>query len=142
MLFRKKESKIKLFFFNQTSYFLVGLVLLALISYPLSKKIFQNYQLNNEVKNLNEEIKKMESHNQELKNLIGYLDSKSFTEEEARLSLNLKKSGEEVVVIKNNNEEAKDLPAVTAQTKYALTPGKKEPLPRRWWNYFFNRSVF
>lgn len=137
MIFRKKKNNIKLIFFNQITFFVIGFILLAVIAYPLSKKLFKKYQLNKEVAELNEEIKKMESHNQDLKNLITYLDSKSFAEEEARLSLNLKKNGEEVVVIKKGNENNAIKTEEIGLGGNKEESEKKETNPVRWWKYFF-----
>lgn len=142
MNFKRKESKLKKIFMSQSIFFIVGILLLAGISYPLSKKIFQNYRLNKEVEELNQEIKKMESHNKELKGLISYLDSKSFTEEDARLNLNLKKPGEEVVVIKKSGDSEPDNSPSLAVAKYEKENNvKKEPNPVLWWRYFFKVNL-
>ncbi|MFH1662176.1 MAG: septum formation initiator family protein [Candidatus Falkowbacteria bacterium] len=119
--------------FNQKTMALAGLIIIALISIPLSKNIKQEYKIDNEIKELEEEIAELEGKGSNLKKMISYLESDQFIEEKARLDLGLKKEGEEVAVIDfkktestgNTNIENKNL------------DNKKNNM-LRWWIYFFN----
>ncbi len=103
-MFRNKEKKrFEKMIFSQITYFVIGFFVIMLIVFPLSKKITRQYGLNKEISELNAEVKKLEGKNDVLKQMIGYLGSDQFAEEEARINLNLKKEGEEVVVIKNSS---------------------------------------
>ena len=79
-------------------------MIIIAISYPLSKNISQQYKINDEIKDLQKEINNLESDNDDLSKLIKFLESDQFADRQARLNLNLKKEGEEVVVIKNMDE--------------------------------------
>ena len=62
--------------------------------------------------------------------MIDYLNSDQSLEEEARLNLNLKKSGEQVIVI--NDIENK------ATTTSSIVPSKNKNNLAKWRDYFFN----
>jgi cell division protein FtsB len=76
------------------------LIIIILISIPLAKNLTKKRSVNLEIKELEEEINRLESSSENLKGLIDYLESDQFVEEQARLKLGLKKPGEEAVVIK------------------------------------------
>ena len=115
---------------------LIGLGLVVLISFPLAKNVSKRYHLSKEIKELDKEIAEFESKNKDLKQLITYLESEQFVEEKARLNLGLKKEGEKVVEIKDDN----------STTTASLREGEQADLGifsnlRQWWNYFFNRNL-
>lgn len=131
-MIRKKEKGKIFFWLRHGMYFLVGFFILVLLFFPLFNKISKKNNLNNEIKDLNAEIERLEGGNKKLKNMVAFLESDEFTEEEARLNLNLKKEGEEVVVIKTRNEEKQGTHLVKN-----LEINKKNNI-KNWLNYFFN----
>ena len=112
---------------------LIGLGLVVLISFPLAKNVSKRYHLSKEIKELDKEIAEFESKNKDLKELITYLESEQFVEEKARLNLGLKKEGEKVAEIKDDN-------FATTASLLAENQGNLGTFfnLRRWWNYFFN----
>jgi cell division protein FtsB len=139
MIRNKEKKSLEKIFFNQITYFVVGFFVILLIAYPLSKKITRQYGLNKEISELSVEANELEGKNKDLKQLIGYLGSDQFAEEEARINLNLKKEGEEVVVIKDGSGVNSVNSAEKNQTtdQISLTD-RKVPNPLKWWLYFFN----
>jgi cell division protein FtsB len=137
----KKPGIVQKIFFNQISFALLGLIVLGAIGYPLAKNVGKRYDVNNEIKELETEIGGIENKNLELKNLIDYLDSDQFAEEQARLNLNYRQEGEEVVVIENgqqpqNNAAGANITSysISGMDKTAPPPVKNNPV--RWWEYF------
>jgi cell division protein FtsB len=136
-MIRKKEKILEKIFFNQIAYFVIGFFVIILIAFPLSRKITRQYGLNKEISELNAELAGLEGKNNVFKQMIGYLESDQFAEEEARLSLNLKKEGEEVVVIKDaagrnpTDSAERDDPVPMAHSAKVQNPFK-------WWVHFFN----
>lgn len=100
-----KKSALSKLLSHPGSLTISGLIILVLISIPLYKNIKKQISINNEIGTLKNEIKNLEGKNTELKGLISYLNSDEFAEEQARLNLNYKKKGEQVLVIKNKGEE-------------------------------------
>lgn len=134
---RNENSRIKNIVFGQAAYFFIGAAVLVLVAYPLFKKASQQYGLNKEIGELNREISELEGKSRELRGIISYLESDEFAEETARLNLNLKKEGEEVVVITGRDNGSS--PDRSGWNKDNLTKEKKDiPNPLKWWYYFFN----
>ncbi len=109
---------------------IVMLVLLALLICLLlvtARAFLQRYALQQQIDQLESEIATVESQSQQFSDLIEYLETQTFTEEEARLNLGLKKPGEEVVVV-----EGHDAAVISID-------GAEEAVsnPVRWWRYFF-----
>lgn len=126
----KIKQKTKKFFYSPKFIALLGLIILILIGFPLAKNISKRYAVDQEIKELELEIKSLESQNKDMKNFIGYLESDQFLEEQARLKFGLKKPGEEVVVIKE------DLISSLNQTDESATEADISN-QKRWFTYFF-----
>jgi len=109
---------------------IVGLIFLLLIIIPLAKTYSQRRLVEKEIADVQKEIAEFESNNQELQEMIAYLESDQSLEEQARLNLNLKKPGEEVIII-----EDKDL----KKSQFQESSNQKQVSNFvKWWNYFFN----
>jgi len=129
-----QTKKSKLFFSSLSKPKLLTLgfvVLIILISFPLVRNIRQRREASLEIQKLQAEIGRVEGQNKDLNNLIGYLQSEQFAEEQARLNLNLKKPGEKVLVIKELGNTA------------SSTSGEGDDSGlsnwRRWLNYFLKK---
>lgn len=121
----------------------VGTLILAGISYPLILNLKQQGRINNEVEELKREIEELEGKNLNLNDLITYLESEQFTEEQARLNFNLKKEGEKVVVINNKDDSKGNIAPSKTQSIYNINKADKNKIkpvsnPYKWWQYFFN----
>lgn len=117
---------------KQFFYFIIGLVIIALLSFPVLKKFRKQKELGQEISTLKTEIAKLENKNTELNQMISYLESEEFIEIEARQKLNYRKEGEEMLIIKNEAEEGGQENANNSQAQ------KKYSKPQKWLKYFFN----
>lgn len=117
-------------FSSQRFLAIVGLVFLLFIIFPLARTYTQRRLVENEINGVKKEISDFESTNQELKDMISYLESDQSLEEQARLNLNLKKPGERVIVIEpaKNGSTTDDLNKNTTLESNFL----------KWWHYFFD----
>lgn len=108
---------------------LLILIFVFLAIFPLAKNFNQRRVVDQEIETIKQEIKEFDSRNQELKDMIAYLNSPSGQEEVARLSLGLKEPGEEVIVI-----DGLDFSASEEELK------KEEDRPnwQKWIDYFFS----
>ena len=133
--FRRKKIQNR-FFAKQIVFTIIGLIAVIFISLPLAKNISKQYRINNEVKELEKEIANFETNNLELKNTLKYLESDQFAKEQARINLNYKDEGEEVIVIKNLDENSLD---EATPINYHNKPDITEEASNlsRWWRYFF-----
>lgn len=128
---KSKKSILTRIIFDKRFITLIGLVIIVLISFPLAKNISRRYQADKEIKELEEEIKKVESKNTNLSRLVDYLESEEYLEEEARLNFGLKKKGETAAIISRpdgggilSNKQAKQNSEAGGNFK-------------RWKDYFF-----
>jgi cell division protein FtsB len=112
------------------SKFFLGLCVIVLFAVllGLAKGSVKNYQINSEIDDLKDDINNLEQKNQELSELIKYLNSSDFIEQEAKMKLGYKKPGEQVVVIARDksNEEKNQAASIEEVSN-----------PQKWWNYFF-----
>lgn len=146
MIYRKeKTGRLKAFFSHKAVISLIGFFLLVLIVFPLSKNLVKRYNIDKELKELEAEIARLENRNSDLGGMVAYLESDRFIDEQARSKLNYKKTGEELVVIKNNSE---DLSSENSNTKTIMQyemnrteNAKKEERNNfnNWYYYFFKR---
>ena len=128
------QSKPNNFFYrlisSQRFLAIIGLVFLLLIIFPLAKTYTQKRMVENEINGVKKEINDFEKTNQELRDMITYLESDQSLEEQARLNLNLKKPGEKVIVI----EEPKTATSSSEANDFAADGGNLA----KWWHYFFD----
>ena len=126
---RKPDNFFYRFFSSQRFLAIVGLVFILLIIFPLAKVYTQKRIVEKEINEVKEEIAVFEKTNQDLRQMIDYLQSDQSLEEQARLNLNMKKPGEQVVVIEN-------LPIATTADEINKNTTSESNF-KKWWNYFF-----
>ncbi len=99
--FRQSQSKFPKIFFGLVLLTLLGF--LAVSNWKIYKK---RTELNSGIEILSQKLQELESANQELKEKISDIPGKDYLEKVAREKFNLKKPGEEVVVIKKEKGNA------------------------------------
>ncbi len=143
------QSKKSLIFktLNSKIFLLVALLILLAIGFGLAKIIIKHLQIKKEFSNLNKKIESLNENNNELSNLIDYLNTAAYQEETARQELGLRQPEEKVVVITKNNSAAADGPQsnpAVQNNSQPETPGQNAPPaadtisnPNKWLRYFF-----
>jgi cell division protein FtsB len=133
---KKKEIFLKRLIYSK-SFFVAGLIILVLFTLALGRRVVERHKINQEIKNLDQEIKKLESHNTELAKLAEYLNTDLYIEEAARVKLGLQKPGESEVIVPDDifTQGEKKEGNLTSPDKRSL--GEKNTV--KWWNYFFKK---
>lgn len=134
-MFNRKKNLFQRFFLNQYLVLIMVFILLILISIPLARNVSKKYEIDSEVKDLEEEIISLQKKNLEMEKLIKDYDSSDFVEGIARLNLGLKREGEEVLVIKKDNEN--DIVAISNDIKFA--GDIEENNPKKWLKHFLKK---
>ena len=113
----------------------LGLILIGMIIFAISKETIRKRQVEQEIGKLKEEASKIEKENVELSDKVAYLNSNDYKEKEAKDKLNLQSPGENVVIVK---------PGVVSQGQNVQedTVGGKKVIVKvsnlqKWWDYFF-----
>lgn len=117
-------------FSNQKFIALIALGILILLFFPLAKSYSRRLVVEKEIAEMKNKIAEYEKESNELQDFLNYLSSPEAAEEQARLSLNMKKPGEGVVVIEMINK--------TSDLEDKNTDLKNEKNIKKWLNYFFN----
>lgn len=135
-MIKKKEARS---WIKQLLTTLFLLVLIASVAWPLSRRWLKGNEVNREIAGLEAEITDLNKRNSDLRRLIDYLESDQFVDEQARRNLNLKKPGEEVVVIDDGSEAAVRPEQEEIYRLASELPKEKKPAnPVKWFEYFFN----
>ncbi|MFA5644238.1 MAG: septum formation initiator family protein [Patescibacteria group bacterium] len=111
------------------SFLILGLLVLMFV--PYLNKYQKNKDLENEIAKIKEEIDKYENQNEELKEILNYLESDQAVEDRARINLGLQKEGESVLIIRRKIEEP------NVKNNYVLDSGEEEGNFKKWLNYIF-----
>ena len=139
---RKKNIAAKVLF-DQKFLSLIGLTAIILISLPFAKNAVKQSRINKEISNFKKEIAALQDKSTNLKNFVSYLESDQFIEDQARLNLNLKKSGEELTVIKTPASGSGYASSSSGRLIFDIPGYNREAReqelsnPRKWLNYFF-----
>ena len=100
----------------------------------MARNVSKKYDIDSEVRALEDEIAGLQTKNIELEKLINDYSSIDFVEEIARLNLGLKKEGEEVLVVKKDVNNINNDILANNQIKFA--GDKEENNPNKWFRYF------
>lgn len=119
----------------------IKIVSLAVVFFALYSNIrltMRNYQLNDHLREAEEQIKLKEIRNKKLSYLIYYYKSPEYQEVEARRRLDMKRPDETVIAIKglqsNTNKNS-----ISEIINEAETAREEVPINNysKWWEYFF-----
>ena len=126
---RKKSFIGKIFSFRL--FVLICVLMVVFLGINLGKEYYREHQIQKEISSLQDEIESLEKNNYKLSQLTEYYKTDEYKEAEARKRLNMKKEGENVVIIKPH--------PVNSEQSGIKDELNNENLPNyiKWWNYFF-----
>lgn len=117
---------------------ILGLAVLAVLaSSGFIREALRSRQINREIASLKAESENLRAKNFQITSLQGAADQQEFLEREARLNLNLKKEGEQVVVVKSASDLKPQTPDLAPQAPLGTLTNA-----HRWWLYFTDRNVY
>ena len=125
----KKNIKFKKIFLNLILIILVFVFIISLSSFI--KATAANISENKAISELEDKVSELEDKNIQIEDMIKVYSYETSKEEVARKDLNLKKEGERVVVISENNFE------IVFNKNIETENLEKESNLSKWFNYFF-----
>ncbi|MDO8509786.1 MAG: septum formation initiator family protein [bacterium] len=118
-------------FIGSRWFLLLLLTTSILVSFAYGRAYYQDYQVRQEIEQLKDEVKRVESKKIETIEMLKYVKSSAFIEEKARTELNLLKPGEKVAIIVGETKKSTSL-----ETKSEID-NIKISNPLKWWHFFW-----
>ncbi len=132
-MIKQKQSTFRRFFGSRL-FLISAFICFMLITFGYGRAYYQDYKVKEEIQALQNDVKKLEHKKLESMEILKYVTSDAFVEEKARTELNMKKPGENVVVIKNQVE-------VENKGEKGDVENRVLNNPTKWWYYFTNRDI-
>lgn len=128
-----KTAPVKRFFLSPL-FLAIAFPLAILLVVAYARSYVSNYYIHQEIEDLESQISQLETKKLESIGLLEYVLSDDFVEEKARTELNLRKPGENVIII--SDSVSSDVAAATRE------PPTRQyiPNPIKWWYYFTNSN--
>ena len=130
---KETKSPVKRFFLSRL-FLIIGIPFAALIVLGSMRAYYSGYKINQEISALKEEIGLLEHKKLESMEILNYVMSDNFVEGSARVGLNMKKEGENVLVFKNENTYERREDGADGSS------GQNISNPLKWWYYFTNKD--
>ena len=113
-------------------FFLLGAFLIALIvAISFGRAFYKDYEIRQQIKALQAKVDTLERTRLESLDLLDYVKSDAYVEDVARRELNLKKSGERVIVVDTT---------LASTSTLGVRERSATPSWKKWWWYFFDKS--
>ena len=129
-----------------------GVLILAFVAFGFGRQALSNRAIGQAIADLQKQANDVSTQNAQLNNLQQALQTETYLEGEARLELGMKKPGEHVVVVEDPSAPSTsidgsdvDPTSTTSDTPITDETPPAPPTisnPRRWWDYFFDRSQY
>ena len=115
-------------------FLLVSVFVLIFLIIAFGRESYRKYELSKEINDLEAQIAQLENANHQMSNLMDYFKKESYLEKEARLKLNLKKPGEKVVIISEEDSRYGEADDNDNQNDINIPQNSNF---WKWWEYFF-----
>ena len=114
--------------------FLAGIILAGSISYSAVREAYRNRKIENDIEQLQQEAKRIQTENNDLSSRIAYYETPEFQEKIAKEKLNLQKNDEKVVVVRPSIGKQEQ---VAGPSDEIIEVDQEMPNFIKWWNFFF-----
>ncbi len=126
---KHKNDNILIRFFTSPLFFICAFVVSFLFLFVFVRNYIEDYNIRREIASLEKEVSELKTKKLESLEVLEYVMSDDFVEEKARTELNLKKPGEQVLVVKNIEK---------VEETFVGSLEEEEDLNNiwKWWYYF------
>jgi cell division protein FtsB len=133
---KKKERSPIGRFFTSRLFLIVGFIVAVLVAFSYARAYYQDYAIRQEISRLEGEVRRLEHKKLESFELLKYVSSGAYVEEKGRVEFNLKKPGENVMLIAEEGMmKHEEMPLVREEKSSTL----KNPI--KWWYYFIHKDI-
>ncbi len=130
---RQEQSLVRRFFASRM-FLLVAFIIAVLVALGYARAYYQDFKVKEEIRALQSEVKSLERKKLESLEILKYVTSPAFVEEKARTELNMKRPGENVVVVDGLLPKMKREVGKPVDEIYLSNPVK-------WWYYFTQHQI-
>lgn len=127
----------------------VNLLVMIFLGLALSREVIRSRVIGAEIQTLQVQADELAAQNMDLSELRTAMQTESYIEREARLKLGLKKPGETVVVIQEENARGQvgieGINDPNDPLGYVISGDAQDEAvanPTKWWYYFFDKQAF
>lgn len=106
MVANNEKIGIKKRFFNSRLFLFIMLGVAIIVAVGYARAYYQDYKIKQEIKNLQDDVSSLQKKKINTIDILQYVSSSAYVEDQARTELNMKKPGENVVFV---NKSANDL---------------------------------
>lgn len=128
----QERKKIRFVFYSRW-FLAIGLVVLIFLASVYFRAWYQEYQINQEISNLQTQIQNLETKKIQTLELLKYVQSNDFIETKARTELNMAKEGEQTAIIVGSGDKQ-----TNGQADGLVVESNNQNNIIKWWKYFFN----
>lgn len=139
-------------FFQWRWLFFVNVCILVLLFASVGREWIRSRTIEMEISRLQEQADGLMTQNVEMAQLQTAMQSEAFIEREARLKLGLKKPGETVIVLQDDQSMTQETEMTDTDPAdpldYVIDPDEQHDSasrfanPTKWWFYFFEKNLF
>lgn len=124
-------------FFSSRLFLFVMLGIAVVVAAGYARAYYQDYKIKQEINKLQEEVSSLQKKKIQSLDILEYVSSSAYVEDQARIELNMKKPGEKVLFI--NNDEA--LNNAENQETPSSVDGQFISNPVKWLYYFIHKPL-
>lgn len=119
-------------FYNSNVFIILLSIFLVFSLFKVGKELVKRHTINQEISDLNKQLTAVSQEKDKLKDLISYLETDKYVEEQARSQLNLSKPGEKRIDLTTDQEN-----------QVTEVKNEEEDLANwhKWFNYFFASNL-
>lgn len=108
MVANNEKIGIKKRFFNSRLFLFMMLGLAVVVAVGYARAYYQDYKIKQEIENLQNDVSSLKKKKINTIDILQYVSSSAYVEDQARTELNMKKPGESVVFVNNAVENTKN----------------------------------
>ncbi|PIR78350.1 MAG: hypothetical protein COU28_02070 [Candidatus Magasanikbacteria bacterium CG10_big_fil_rev_8_21_14_0_10_36_16] len=128
---------IKKRFFNSRLFLFIMLGLAVVVAVGYARAYYQDYKIKQEIKSLQDDVSSLQKKKINTIDILKYVSSSAYIEDQARTELNMKKPGENVVFINGAGVNEKSSTAVDTNTDSGQVISNR----LKWLYYFIHKPL-
>jgi len=132
-----EEVGIKKRFFNSRLFLFIMLGLAVVVAVGYARAYYQDYKIKQEIKSLQDDVSSLQKKKINTIDILKYVSSSAYIEDQARTELNMKKPGENVVFINGAGVNEKSSTAVDTNTDSGQVISNR----LKWLYYFIHKPL-